>query len=66
MMFTMPQGGWDNAPVDDRQWPADFTIDYVRAWQLKERMEPETRQGALRRVLDRNRNGIRMMDRDCL
>ena len=33
LMFTLPMGGWDNNAVDDAQLPADFVIDYVRAWQ---------------------------------
>ncbi|MBA3935926.1 MAG: glycoside hydrolase family 16 protein [Planctomycetes bacterium] len=33
LMFTMPTGGWDNTPLDDRTLPADFIIDWVRAWQ---------------------------------
>ena len=36
LMFTLPQGGWDNNAVDDKQFPADFTIDYVRVWQRKD------------------------------
>lgn len=33
MMFTLPQGGWDNDPIDDSRLPDDFIIDYVRVWQ---------------------------------
>lgn len=36
MMFTLPTGGWDNAPLDDKQLPAEFVIDYVRAWQRRD------------------------------
>ena len=36
LMYTLPQGGWDNNPIDDKQLPADFVIDYVRAWQRKD------------------------------
>ncbi len=36
LMFDLVTGGWDNDPLDDSKLPADFTIDYVRAWQLKE------------------------------
>lgn len=36
LMFTLPMGGWDNSPLDDAQLPADFIIDYVRAWQRKD------------------------------
>jgi hypothetical protein len=35
-MFTLPQGGWDNNAVDDKQLPADFVVDYVRVWQRKD------------------------------
>ncbi len=33
LMFTLPQGGWDNSPIDHDKLPADFVIDYVRVWQ---------------------------------
>ena len=33
IMFTLPMGGWDNLPMDDKQLPADFVVDYVRVWQ---------------------------------
>jgi beta-glucanase (GH16 family) len=33
LMFTLPNGGWDNNELDDAQLPADFVIDYVRVWQ---------------------------------
>lgn len=36
LMFTLPQGGWDNSPIDDARLPADFVIDYVRVWQRKD------------------------------
>jgi len=26
-------GGWDNTPFDEKNLPADYVIDYVRAWQ---------------------------------
>lgn len=35
-LFTLPQGGWDNDPVDDSRWPAEFVLDYVRVWQRKD------------------------------
>jgi beta-glucanase (GH16 family) len=35
LMFTMPQGGWDNNAVDDAKLPDRFVIDYVRVWQRK-------------------------------
>jgi beta-glucanase (GH16 family) len=36
LMYTLPQGGWDNNAIDDKQLPADFVIDYVRVWQRKD------------------------------
>ena len=33
IMFTNVTGGWDNLPLDNKQLPDDFVIDYVRAWQ---------------------------------
>lgn len=36
LMYTLPQGGWDNNAVDDKQLPADFVVDYVRVWQRKD------------------------------
>ncbi|MDQ2687712.1 MAG: glycoside hydrolase family 16 protein, partial [Armatimonadota bacterium] len=36
LMFTLPQGGWDNSPIDDKRLPDDFIIDYVRVWQRKD------------------------------
>jgi beta-glucanase (GH16 family) len=39
LMFTMPVGGWDNTPLDDSRLPADFIIDWVRAWQRKDLAE---------------------------
>lgn len=35
LLFTLPQGGWDNSPIEDSKLPDDFIIDYVRIWQLK-------------------------------
>ncbi|MEJ0000411.1 MAG: glycoside hydrolase family 16 protein [Verrucomicrobiota bacterium] len=29
-------GGWETEPLDEKQLPADFVIDYVRAWQRKD------------------------------
>ena len=40
LMYTLPQGGWDNNAVDDKQLPADFVIDYVRVWQRKDLATP--------------------------
>lgn len=36
LMYTLPQGGWDNNEVDDKQLPDEFVIDYVRVWQRKD------------------------------
>jgi beta-glucanase (GH16 family) len=36
LMYTLPQGGWDNNAVDDKKLPDDFVIDYVRVWQKKD------------------------------
>lgn len=36
LMFTLPQGGWDNSPLVDDRLPDDFVIDYVRVWQRKD------------------------------
>ncbi|MGE9268693.1 MAG: glycoside hydrolase family 16 protein, partial [Verrucomicrobiales bacterium] len=41
LLFTLPQGGWDNAPLDEAQLPGDFTIDYVRVWQRKDFMKKD-------------------------
>ena len=40
LMYTLPQGGWDNNAVDDNKLPADFVIDYVRVWQRKDLASP--------------------------
>jgi beta-glucanase (GH16 family) len=40
IMFTLPSGGWDNDPLDDKKLPSDFVIDYVRAWQIKDPTKP--------------------------
>lgn len=34
-------GGWEFAPKETDKYPADFTIDYVRAWQRKDLATPE-------------------------
>jgi beta-glucanase (GH16 family) len=39
LMFTLPMGGWDNDALDDSRLPADFEIDYVRAWQRRDLVE---------------------------
>ena len=33
LILYMVSGGWDNDPLDPRRLPADFEIDYVRAWR---------------------------------
>lgn len=33
IIFTFVAGGWDNTGLNDKQLPAEFEIDYVRAWQ---------------------------------
>jgi beta-glucanase (GH16 family) len=40
LMFTLPTGGWDNNSIDDKELPADFVIDYVRAWQRMDLASP--------------------------
>ena len=35
-MFDLVTGGWEAEPLDDTKLPADFVIDYVRAWQRKD------------------------------
>lgn len=40
LMFTLPMGGWDNSPLDDKLLPDDFIIDYVRVWQRKDLASP--------------------------
>ncbi|CAN5568953.1 hypothetical protein BH09VER1_BH09VER1_30980 [soil metagenome] len=32
--------GWETEPIDDKQLPADFLIDYVRVWQRKDLASP--------------------------
>ena len=36
VMFTLPEGGWDNSALDETKLPADFVIDYVRIWQRRD------------------------------
>ena len=36
LILYMVSGGWDNDPLDPRRLPADFEIDYGRAWQRNE------------------------------
>ena len=40
MMFTHVAGGWANTPLEESALPADFVIDYVRAWQRKDLASP--------------------------
>ena len=35
-IIEITTGGWDNNAVDDKQLPADYLVDYVRAWQRKD------------------------------
>lgn len=35
-IIEITTGGWDNNAVDDKQLPADYLIDYVRAWQRQD------------------------------
>jgi len=46
MMFTLPQGGWDNSPLDPARLPDDFVIDYVRVWQRKDLASAADGRGA--------------------
>ncbi|HEY3328999.1 MAG TPA: glycoside hydrolase family 16 protein [Capsulimonadaceae bacterium] len=39
-IVEMTTGGWDNDPVDDSKLPADFTLQYVRAWQRADLASP--------------------------
>ena len=39
VIFDVVSGGWDNSPLNDAALPADFEIDWVRAWQHKELAE---------------------------
>ncbi|MEY3895000.1 MAG: hypothetical protein RLZZ214_519 [Verrucomicrobiota bacterium] len=34
-------GGWETELLDDAQLPADFVLDYVRAWQRKDLATPD-------------------------
>ncbi len=36
MILNLAIDGWDGKPDSSTQWPAEFCIDYVRAWQLNE------------------------------
>ncbi|RYX82240.1 glycoside hydrolase family 16 protein [bacterium] len=45
LILYMVTGGWENLPVDDATLPADFTIDYVRAWQRKDLASPVDNNG---------------------
>lgn len=40
LKFTVQMGGWAGNEVDDSALPADFEIDWVRVWQLRERLAP--------------------------
>ncbi len=36
MILNLAIDGWDGKPDSSTVWPAEFCIDYVRAWQLNE------------------------------
>ncbi|MBR5535207.1 MAG: family 16 glycosylhydrolase [Clostridia bacterium] len=36
MILNLAIDGWDGRPDNTTVWPAEFKIDYVRAWQLNE------------------------------
>lgn len=36
MILNLAIDGWDGKPDSSTVWPAEFQIDYVRAWQLNE------------------------------
>lgn len=38
LKFTVQMGNWATKNVDDAKLPDKFQIDYVRAWQLKDRL----------------------------
>jgi len=38
LKFTVQMGSWATKNVDDAKLPDKFQIDYVRAWQLKDRL----------------------------
>ncbi len=38
LKFTVQMGGWAGNEVDDAALPQDFLIDWVRVWQLRERL----------------------------
>jgi beta-glucanase (GH16 family) len=35
-ILDLVTGGWEAEPLDDKQLPADFVLDYIRAWQRKD------------------------------
>jgi hypothetical protein len=41
MILDLISGGWESEPLDEKQLPADFTIDYVRVWQRKDLATPQ-------------------------
>ena len=45
LIFYMVTGGWENLPLDDAKLPADFSIDYVRAWQRQDLASPADNNG---------------------
>ncbi|MDY5954495.1 MAG: glycoside hydrolase family 16 protein [Kiritimatiellia bacterium] len=40
LILYMVSGGWANNALEDNRLPADFTIDYVRAWQRADLASP--------------------------
>ena len=40
-IISYGRGGWDNTPFTDEGLPADYVIDYVRAWQRADLATPE-------------------------
>jgi beta-glucanase (GH16 family) len=40
MILDLISGGWESEPIDEKQLPADFIIDYVRVWQRKDLATP--------------------------
>jgi beta-glucanase (GH16 family) len=40
MILDLISGGWEAEPMDEKQLPADFTLDYIRVWQRKDLATP--------------------------
>jgi beta-glucanase (GH16 family) len=41
MILDLATGGWEAEPMDPKQLPADFVLDYIRVWQRKDLATPE-------------------------